>query len=101
MNELRSFLIASAGTLGLLEVTNSEQLMPTDSDPETLALKALITLVAGLLSTFLTRVFRKTKGRSSPKDLSASDSGSRGAAENNLSTTPKNKKQWDDTKKEY
>ncbi|WP_430817853.1 hypothetical protein [Carboxylicivirga sp. RSCT41] len=91
MNELRSFLIASAGTLGLLEVTNSEQLLPTDSDPETLALKALITLVAGLLSTFLTRIFRKNKDRSSPKDQSASDSNSRGADKNNLSQTLKNK----------
>ena len=65
MTELRNFIIASAGTFGLLEASNSEALMPTDSDPETMALKAIITLAVGALSTFLTRIIRKSqlKGR--------------------------------------
>nr|WP_321452407.1 hypothetical protein [uncultured Carboxylicivirga sp.] len=66
MTELRNFILASAGTLGLLEASNSEALMPTDSDPETMVIKAIITLAVGALSSLLTRLFKKRqiKGKS-------------------------------------
>jgi len=59
MLELRSFLLAAAGTFGLLEVTNSELLLPPDSDPESLTIKAIITLMVGAFSTLLTRLIKK------------------------------------------
>ncbi len=63
MLELRNFMLGACGTLGILEVTNSEAFLPTESEPEVLVVKALITLVVGGLSTVLTRIIRQRQGR--------------------------------------
>ena len=80
MLELRSFVIAAAGTFGLLEVTNSEVLLPTESDPESLVIKTIITVVVGLLSTLLTRLFRN--GNKKPVKRKTGISGARNAVPN-------------------
>jgi hypothetical protein len=61
MLELRNFMLGACGTLGLLEVTNSEALLPVDSEPEAILAKAIITLLAGGLSTLITRLVRKQR----------------------------------------
>lgn len=61
MLQIRNFLPAAAGTLGLLELFESEDLLMNETDLAALAIKALITLTVGLLSSFLTRLFRKDK----------------------------------------
>lgn len=59
----RNFLLAAAGTFGLLEMFKSEDLLNTGSDPAAMVVKAIITITVGLLSTFLTRLFRNYKSR--------------------------------------
>ncbi|MBS2214022.1 hypothetical protein KEM09_21620 [Carboxylicivirga mesophila] len=67
MLELRNFMLGACGTLGILEVTNSEALLPTESEPEVLVVKALITLLVGGLSTVVTRVIRQRQDRQKRK----------------------------------
>ncbi|TAJ06836.1 hypothetical protein DMA11_22425 [Marinilabiliaceae bacterium JC017] len=59
MNELRNFIIAATGTLGLLEIAENGDLLPHDTELQIVLVKALITLAAGLLTTVLTQIFRK------------------------------------------
>ncbi|MCT4587350.1 MAG: hypothetical protein N4A71_05975 [Carboxylicivirga sp.] len=63
MLELRNFMLGACGTLGILEVTNSEALLPADSEPEMLLVKALITLLVGGASSVLTRIIRQRQSK--------------------------------------
>jgi hypothetical protein len=63
MTEIRSFLLAAGGTLGLLEVTNSEVYLAAESEPEYLLTKALITLIAGTVSTIVTHLLKQSKSK--------------------------------------
>jgi len=67
MIELRNFLLGACGTLGLLEVTNSENMLAPDSDPEAMLMKTVITLFVGGLSTLLTHLFKKQQQPTQPK----------------------------------
>lgn len=76
MVEIRNFIIACTSTLGLLELTDSGDLLANESEPTTLFIKAVITLIAGLLTTTLTRLIKnfKENKRSKANDQKTNES---------------------------
>lgn len=61
MNQLRNFIVGSAGAIGLMEFSGDATLLSPDDDPQTLAVKAVVTVVAGLTTTLLSRLLAKRK----------------------------------------
>ncbi len=59
MNQIRNFVLGSAGALGLMEISNSEVLLEANSDPESMAIKAVVSLLAGALTSLLSRFIRR------------------------------------------
>ncbi|TLX71947.1 hypothetical protein E9993_19230 [Labilibacter sediminis] len=64
MNGLKNFVIGSLGTLGAMEAVDAQILSPRDTDTQTLIIRSVVTLVAGILSTVISRWLKKHKGTS-------------------------------------
>ena len=62
MNELKNFVIGSLGTLGVMEAADVQILSPQDAEPQTLIVRSVITLLAGILSALISKWLKRDKG---------------------------------------
>jgi len=63
MNEIKNFALGAIGTLGLIQITDDQAIQNAVEDPQTTLIKTVITLLAGILTTVLTRWFKKKQQR--------------------------------------
>ncbi len=61
MNEIRNFLFGSMGTLGVMEMADTQLLSPEGADPKDMLIRSVITLIAGVLTTLVSRWLKKQK----------------------------------------
>ncbi len=61
MNELKNFAMDSLGTMGVLELTDAQLLNALETDPQSLLIRTVLTLVAGVLTTVISRWLKNKK----------------------------------------
>ncbi len=61
MHELKNFTIGSLGTLGIMEAADAQLLSAQDADPQTLIIRSAITLLAGVLTTVISKWMQRHK----------------------------------------
>ncbi|MCW3806205.1 hypothetical protein [Plebeiibacterium marinum] len=61
MHELKNFAIGSLGTLGVMETTDAQIFSTQDADPQTMIIRSAITLLAGVLTTVISKWMQRNK----------------------------------------
>ncbi len=61
MYELKNFAIGSLGSLGVMEAIDTQILSAQDADPQTLMIRSAITLLAGILTTVISKWMQRNK----------------------------------------
>ncbi len=61
MYELKNFDIGSLGSLGVMEAVDTQILSAQDADPQTLMIRSAITLLAGILTTVISKWMQRNK----------------------------------------
>ncbi|MBI9061267.1 MAG: hypothetical protein JEZ14_04730 [Marinilabiliaceae bacterium] len=59
METLKNFILAGAGTLGFLQLTDPFKPVNESGDPQELLIKSLLSILAGLLTALLSRAFKR------------------------------------------
>ncbi len=63
MNGLKNFILGSLGTLGVMEITDFQFLSHEEPDAQSLILRSVLSLLAGLLSALFSKRFRRYKSK--------------------------------------
>ncbi len=74
MNGLKNFAIGSLGTLGAMEMADAQLLSAQDTDPQTLLIRSVITLLAGTLTTVISNWIKRHKARKAAERAAAKKS---------------------------
>ncbi len=61
MHELKNFAIGSLGTLGVMEAADAQIFSAQDADPQTMIIRSAITLLAGVLTTVISKWMQRNK----------------------------------------
>ncbi|MCW3786433.1 hypothetical protein [Plebeiibacterium sediminum] len=59
MHELKNFAIGSLGSLGVMEAVDSQIFSAQDADPQTIIIRSAITLLAGVLTTVISKWMKR------------------------------------------
>ncbi len=61
MHEFKNFAIGSLGSLGVMETVDSQIFSAQDTDPQTLMIRSAITLLAGVITTVISKWMQRNK----------------------------------------
>ncbi|MCW3808036.1 hypothetical protein [Plebeiibacterium marinum] len=61
MHEVKNFALGSLGTLGVMEAADAQIFSAQDADPQTLIIRSAITLLAGVLTTVVSKWMQRNK----------------------------------------
>ena len=61
MHEFKNFAIGSLGSLGIMEAADAQIFSAQDADPQTLIIRSAITLLAGVLTTVISKWMQRNK----------------------------------------
>ncbi len=74
MNGFKNFAIGSLGTLGAMEMADAQLFSTQDTDPQTLLIRSVITLLAGTLTTVISNWIKRYKTRKAAEKTAAKKS---------------------------